>query len=319
MDKTQNRIFTRLRKAFFELNRQSDIGKISVRTLTDTAGISRSLFYVYYSDIYALRAEIEDTVLREMCRDLDNIPLSNAFRAEMPKYNMEWISRLQMHRDELRILCGHHGDGTFRARIVQRRTEIVENWMLRDEQRLLSAERQRILNLIALFAAESEISWVINFKEERSNDEESFKEFYQMEMFLRENVLEGLERYPFKKDVQTEHIRIESCLLTTDEWVTLSSNSADGIEPPNAHPFGLNSVADMQIYTAKKAVQQFLDAQCSLDEITIIPINMKVSNVLLRDFAAQCAKKRGISVIEVTTTVESDYVLSVAKAHIIKD
>lgn len=294
-----------MRRAFFELNKNDDIGKVSVRMLTDRAGISRSLFYIYYSDIYALRAEIENIVLEEMFLGFDGIPMFKSFRTEMPKYNREWIIRLREHRDEISILCGLHGDGAFRTRIVKLRAEMVSNWMFRDEQRLVDAEKQRILNHVALFAAESEISWLVNFTDETHRSEDDFMEFYQVEMFLRENVLQGLENYQHKMSAKAEQIRTETSIIGKDEWLNISSGK------PNS-----DSVTHMQIYTAKNAAAKCLDVPCNLDEITIVPINLKTSNVLFKGAAAQNAKKQGISLIEVTTTIEANYVLSVATAHI---
>lgn len=53
--KTKNKI----KKAFLELYETKGIEKISIKEITDLAGVNRGTFYVYYMDIYDLLEKVE--------------------------------------------------------------------------------------------------------------------------------------------------------------------------------------------------------------------------------------------------------------------
>ncbi|WP_164914428.1 TetR/AcrR family transcriptional regulator [Aminipila luticellarii] len=49
----------KIRDAFLELYKQKRMEKISIKEITDKAGINRGTFYVYYTDIYDLKEKVE--------------------------------------------------------------------------------------------------------------------------------------------------------------------------------------------------------------------------------------------------------------------
>ena len=51
-----------IRKSFIENYREKDINKISVKAICEKAGINRSTFYTYYTDVYELRDDMEDYI-----------------------------------------------------------------------------------------------------------------------------------------------------------------------------------------------------------------------------------------------------------------
>jgi AcrR family transcriptional regulator len=52
-------------KAFFELYRQKNIDKISVKEICFKAGVSRVTFYTYFEDIHSLLREIEEKIIAD--------------------------------------------------------------------------------------------------------------------------------------------------------------------------------------------------------------------------------------------------------------
>ncbi|MBN7773888.1 TetR/AcrR family transcriptional regulator [Clostridium aminobutyricum] len=50
----------KIKKAFLELYREKRIEKISIKEITDRAGVNRGTFYTYYLDIYDLLEQIEE-------------------------------------------------------------------------------------------------------------------------------------------------------------------------------------------------------------------------------------------------------------------
>ncbi len=69
IQKTKKSIFD----AFIELRGKKNLEKITVKELTDNAGISKQTFYLHYKDIYDLAEQIENELIEEMCKILPTI------------------------------------------------------------------------------------------------------------------------------------------------------------------------------------------------------------------------------------------------------
>lgn len=54
-----------LKTAFWELYQNTPITKITVQDITRLAGFNRSTFYQYFTDVYSVLIEIEDSILRD--------------------------------------------------------------------------------------------------------------------------------------------------------------------------------------------------------------------------------------------------------------
>ncbi len=121
-----------LRQAFWELYAERPIEKISVREITDRAGYNRATFYLYYHDVYELLAEIEDQVLGNIDR-LVNEHLLKGDRLDFSQH-MGLILRLaQRSRAYTEVLLGEHGDPTFGQRLKEIVSPIVDRFFLQDE------------------------------------------------------------------------------------------------------------------------------------------------------------------------------------------
>ena len=118
-----------LRQAFWELYAERPVEKISVREITDRAGYNRATFYLYYHDVYELLEEIEDAVLGNIER-LVNERLLKGDKLDFSQH-MGLILRLAGHsRDYTRVLLGPHGDPAFSRRLKEIISPLVDRFFL---------------------------------------------------------------------------------------------------------------------------------------------------------------------------------------------
>ena len=118
-----------LREAFWELYAERPVEKISVREITDRAGYNRETFYLYYHDVYELLEEIEETVLGNIER-LVNERLLKGDKLDFSQH-MGLILRLAgRSRDYTRVLLGPHGDPAFSRRLKEIISPLVDRFFL---------------------------------------------------------------------------------------------------------------------------------------------------------------------------------------------
>ena len=68
MDRRVRKTKSQLRAGLAQLMREKSIREITVKELVDKVDINRSTFYLHYSDIPGMLKEIEDEILEEMGR-----------------------------------------------------------------------------------------------------------------------------------------------------------------------------------------------------------------------------------------------------------
>lgn len=73
LSRTQKQTYTNFINAFMDIYENVPIEKISVKMVRDRAGYNRSSFYLYFSDVYALRTAAENNLLQELQKDVDAI------------------------------------------------------------------------------------------------------------------------------------------------------------------------------------------------------------------------------------------------------
>ena len=101
-----------LTQAFWELYTQKRIEKITVREITEKAGYNRGTFYEYYTDVYDVLEQLEDSLLP----DLSELPPPNV--TTLPTEAIDTYLRLfEAHSEYYRVLLGANGDARFASRL----------------------------------------------------------------------------------------------------------------------------------------------------------------------------------------------------------
>ncbi len=104
-----------LKDAFWKLYSEKPIEKITVREITDNAGVYRSTFYEYYSDVYAVLEAIEHDVMASHRTFIHHVSEIKTIPEGM-KLIMEFYT---VNSKYLAILLGPDGDPAFLRRIKQ--------------------------------------------------------------------------------------------------------------------------------------------------------------------------------------------------------
>lgn len=137
--------------AFVELYAQKPIEKITVDELANLADYSRSTFYSYYSDIYALRREVENHFLMYaglLYDATDRQVLLDEFEGGItPTCLVCWFERCLEWKDFLRAAMGAHGNLPFIRKIHALIREGLQNMfdlldVPKNEHALLILERE---------------------------------------------------------------------------------------------------------------------------------------------------------------------------------
>ncbi len=99
------RTLTSIRKSFFELVLEKNYNEISITELTERAGINRKTFYLHYSSLDDLVAEIEEEIVSDI---LDNIgDYAEAF--DLPGCIKHFYSYLEACNEvQQKLLCDDH-------------------------------------------------------------------------------------------------------------------------------------------------------------------------------------------------------------------
>lgn len=99
----------KLKTAFWQLYSQKPIDKITVKEITEAAGVYRSTFYSYYSDVYAILEEIEDSLMETYCIFICRFHEVHSFSDAMNLIS-EFYTQ---NAEQLAVLLGPYGDPDF--------------------------------------------------------------------------------------------------------------------------------------------------------------------------------------------------------------
>ncbi|MBQ8176763.1 MAG: TetR/AcrR family transcriptional regulator [Oscillospiraceae bacterium] len=89
IEKTKRSIYD----AFISLREKKPLEKLTVKELCEAADINKSTFYVYYRDVYDLSDKIEDEIVTEVLKSLDNTDMILSNSAEFSKALFRAYSR----------------------------------------------------------------------------------------------------------------------------------------------------------------------------------------------------------------------------------
>ncbi len=115
-DRRVRKTKSQLRTGLAQLMREKSIREITVKELVDKVDINRSTFYLHYSDIPRMLKEIEDEILEEMGRAIQEHPIEEGEKSiYFFMQDMFWV--LAENREIGCALVGPHGDIAFVRRI----------------------------------------------------------------------------------------------------------------------------------------------------------------------------------------------------------
>lgn len=113
-----------LAEAFWKLYRQKPLNQISVREITDAAGVYRSTFYLYFQDAATVLAQLEDELEERLAKLLETAPAKSMLE-DIPALIALFYKKEGSY---LYPLLGTDGDRTFAERIFAlMRPAIEEN------------------------------------------------------------------------------------------------------------------------------------------------------------------------------------------------
>ncbi len=129
MKKNEDRRIRKTKKALWDalvtLLSKKNINDITVSEVTGLADTSRSAFYLHYQDIYALQAEIENEVTREITEMLDEFKPD---KDEALKFRL-FLSLLTYVKNNYKLgelLLGKNSNRTFWDKLY---TALEEHWL----------------------------------------------------------------------------------------------------------------------------------------------------------------------------------------------
>ncbi|GGI11484.1 TetR/AcrR family transcriptional regulator [Gottfriedia solisilvae] len=99
--------------AFWELYCTKRIEKITIKEITTRAGYNRSTFYEYFTDVYDVLEQIENTLISR----LQELPMQQLSSPGDPFPFEALVSMYSHHSKYLVVLLGDHGDPAFQGKV----------------------------------------------------------------------------------------------------------------------------------------------------------------------------------------------------------
>ena len=121
MTRSESKYFvtaTKMDEAFLRLLEKKDISYITVKEICETAGVNRSTFYLHYSDIPGLLAEVENEMMEEMQRAIREHPIDPG-KDTVYYFIQDLFHVLDENRQIASALVGPHGDIGFVHKLEQ--------------------------------------------------------------------------------------------------------------------------------------------------------------------------------------------------------
>ena len=121
MNKSESKYFNtalRMSEALIALLEEKDLEYITVKEICHQAGVNRSTFYLHYSDIPGLLAEVENEMMEEMQRAIREHPIDPG-KDTVYYFIQDLFHVLDENRQIASALVGPHGDIGFVHKLEQ--------------------------------------------------------------------------------------------------------------------------------------------------------------------------------------------------------
>lgn len=113
-----------LMEAFWQLYCKEGIEKVSVKEITAKAGYNRSTFYEYFTDVYDVLEQIENSLLPSP-QDLPPLKLDNSSATPLPMDTV--INIYEKNRKYFVVLLGENGDPSFQSKLKRSVKDMLKN------------------------------------------------------------------------------------------------------------------------------------------------------------------------------------------------
>lgn len=124
-----------LRHGLAVLTKKKSIKEITVKELVEEVDINRSTFYLHYTDIYSMVAELESELLEEFKNAIDLYPPTNS-EEEMCRFFEHIYNILNDNREICVVLVSENGDISFIRQVEtfvsERIKKIFESGMVKN-------------------------------------------------------------------------------------------------------------------------------------------------------------------------------------------
>ena len=117
-DRRVRKTKSQLKTGLAQLMREKSIREITVKELVDAVDINRSTFYLHYSDIPGLLAEVENEMMEEMQRAIREHPIDPG-KDSVYYFIQDLFHVLDENRQIASALVGPHGDIGFVHKLEQ--------------------------------------------------------------------------------------------------------------------------------------------------------------------------------------------------------
>ncbi len=140
-DTTAFRNRKRIYDSFIELAKAKNVETISVKQVTDNAGISRGTFYLHFADMNDLITSLEDYLLGEMPLLEDYVDMTQVKTKPTPPtleectdtaWEAAWFTFFDIHKEPLNALLGPHGDANFYNKLKKKLIHVLNSRMILD-------------------------------------------------------------------------------------------------------------------------------------------------------------------------------------------
>ncbi|RXI96634.1 TetR/AcrR family transcriptional regulator [Anaerobacillus alkaliphilus] len=99
--------------AFWDLYCTTRIEKITIKEITKRAGYNRSTFYEYFTDVYDVLEQLENSLIAK----LQELPIQQLSAPGDPFQLQALVNMYSQHSRYLMVLLGDHGDPAFQGKI----------------------------------------------------------------------------------------------------------------------------------------------------------------------------------------------------------
>lgn len=107
----------KLKDAFWDVHQEKTIEKITVREISERAGVNRSTFYAYYKDVYDVLEQSENEIINALMTE-HRWHSYNLLDPSQYKNDLKNIGEfLIKHQKSISVLIGEKGDPRFSARL----------------------------------------------------------------------------------------------------------------------------------------------------------------------------------------------------------